>query len=551
MTLLSSLMGPALGYGKRTTRKLAIDRRIEAPMRDGIVLLADRYRPAHLDRGPVVLVRSPYGRDFLGGMLWGRLYAERGYQVLIQSVRGTHGSGGEFKAVSQEHEDGVDTLEWLRAQPWCDGRIAMIGPSYLGYVQWALGPDAANTLTAMCPQVTSGKLPFFVGGTVALEDLVAWTYGMGELIRGEFSLKTQLRLARSAAGRLPSKVNEAIQQLPTIEAGERLTGRDFWHWRNWLKHLRTDDEWWQDEGGDWRDLAGKYTAPMNLMSGWYDVFLPQQLGDYRAQRAAGQQPYLLVGPWTHGAPGFVRAAGADSLRWLRAHLDGDRAALRSKPVRLFVTGAKEWREFADWPPPSLEEKWYLQPDRALGPVLPTASDPDAFTFNPADPTPSVGGATLGKSAGPRKNNVLESRVDVLTYTSEALDRDVDVIGEVTAELFVTSSAPYTDFFIRICEVDRRGTSTNVTDGIRRVYPEDGLEQEDGTLRLPVDLWPVAHRFRKGHRIRIQVSSGAFPRFARNLGTGEGIEKGDTMVVQRQQVFHDPDRPSSVVLPVTT
>ena len=311
-----------------------------------------------------------------------------------------------------------------------------------------------------------------------------------------------------------------------------------------------DDAYW--EPVDFSDRVSEVTAPISLMAGWYDIFLDWQLKDYQRLRAAGRQPYLLIGPWVHGQPGSAPLMVNGSLAWLDAHLRNDRSRLRQAPVHLLVMGTKEWRDFADWPPPSTVECWYLQPSGGLEPALAPASEPDHYRYDPADPTPAVGGNSLGnpKRMGPKDNRALESRRDVLVYTSAPLEHDLEIIGPVNAELYVHSSLQHTDFFARLCVVEASGKSINLCDGIVRLPGDESAPvSADGSRRIRVDLWSTAYHFRPGERVRLQVSSGAHPRFVRNLGSGEPLGSGSTLRVADQTVYHDPDHPSVIMLPV--
>lgn len=241
----------------------------------------------------------------------------------------------------------------------------------------------------------------------------------------------------------------------------------------------------------------------------------------------------------------------DALAWLNFHVRGDRSALRAQPVRLFVMGSNVWRDFADWPPPSQQQRWHLQPNGALAIMAPSASEPDRYRYDPANPTPAVGGNSLGaaKRMGAKDNRVLEARSDVLVYTSNALERDIEVIGPVTADLYVQSSLDYTDFFARLCVVERSGKSVNLCDGILRLTADVCMPDSDGVRHIQVALWPTAYHFSKGQRLRVQVSSGAHPRFARNPGSGEPTATATKLFAADQMVYHDPAHPSAILLPV--
>jgi uncharacterized protein len=286
-----------------------------------------------------------------------------------------------------------------------------------------------------------------------------------------------------------------------------------------------------------------------MVTGWHDIFLPLQVRDYAALRATGREPYLLIGPWRHADQQSVQAWLQDTLAWMRAYLAGDRTALRSQPVRVFVTGADEWRELPAWPPEGRPHRWHLHPGGVLAQQAPPAADPDSYTYDPADPTPNLAGP-VGLSGRARVDNrSLEARPDVLTFTSAPLAGDLEVAGEVVADLFVSSDREHTDFFARLCDVDPAGTSVNICDALLRLAPGRPERQPDGTIRARIPLWPAAHRFHRGHRLRLQVSSGAHPRYARNPGTGEPLGTAVRLVPARQQVFHDPGHPSALLLPV--
>jgi putative CocE/NonD family hydrolase len=240
----------------------------------------------------------------------------------------------------------------------------------------------------------------------------------------------------------------------------------------------------------------------------------------------------------------------DSFAWLGAHFSGDRSRLRADPVRLYVMGANEWRGFPAWPPPGYApETWHLHAGGRLARAAPAASEPDRYRYDPADPTPIAGGTLLSAAGGRRDQRATEARRDVLTYTSDPLEHDVEVIGEVAAEIYAASSTGCFDVFVRLCDVDERGRSTNVCDGLVRVEPGGARPRADGTWGVHVALWPTAQRFRRGHRIRVQVASGAHPRFARNLGCGEPLATATALRASEQAIHHGPEHPSAIVLPV--
>lgn len=526
------------------TLDVDIERDIKVPMADGVVLLADRYFPRGGGKPPTILVRSPYGRSSIVGFVLGRIFAERGFQVLIQSCRGTFGSGGKLDPFHNEQADGLATIAWLKAQDWFSGELATMGPSYLGFVQWAVAREAGPALKAVAAQITASEFrsQTYPGEAFSLSTALAWAH----LVHNQEGSPLQKIIGQIRQDRV---LASAFKILPLREADRLAVGRRVEFFQEWLEHNEAGDPWWKKS--DFSESVAEVTAPVNLLSGWYDIFLPWQLKDYAALQQAGRAPYLTIGPWSHADKPLFGAMVRESLAWFRAHLLGDRSRLRDAPVRIFVMGVDQWREYPAWPPPSQSQRWHLQPGRALAPEPPAVSEPDRYRYDPADPTPAVGGPLLTTESGPRENRDLEARRDVVCYTSAPLERDLTVIGPVRAELYVRSSLEHTDFFARLCDVHPSGQSINICDALVRLAPGRITPEPDGSLRVTLDLWPTAHGFRRGHRLRLQVSSGAHPRFARNTGSGEPLGAATTLIAADQTVYHDPDHPSAVILPVST
>jgi putative CocE/NonD family hydrolase len=544
MTVTSRFLGRMMKLPAAESHAIKVERDLRIPMPDGAVLLADRYIPAGGD-GPLVLVRSPYGRANMFGTLFGTLFAERGLQVLLQSCRGTFGSGGDFDAFA-ETGDGLATVAWLREQDWYPGSFATAGPSYLGIVQWAIAAQAGPELKAMAALITSTEPHdlIFDGGSFSLETTLVWV----NLVD-----RQERRLAFLTQGLSSRKLKPLYGRLPLADLDALSTGHQVNDWQGWLAHPDGDDPYWASRRFSAR--RAEVGAEVSFVGGWQDIFLPAELADYQALRAAGHEPYLLIGPWQHTDQQGMAAGIKESIAWCRAQLLGDKSQLRTAPVRIYIGGLEQWRDLPSWPPPATTQRWHLQPGAGLALELPpAAAEPDAYTYDPADPTPSVGGPVL--SAGPERrkppadNRELESRDDVLTYTSSPLQADLEVIGQVTAELHVRSSLEHTDFFARLCDVDPSGRSTAVCDALVRLEPGKPAAEQDGTIRARIDLWPTAYRFKSGHRVRLQVSSGAHPRYARNPGSGEPIATAAKLVPADQQVYHDAGHPSALILPVT-
>ena len=345
-------------------------------------------------------------------------------------------------------------------------------------------------------------------------------------------------------------LSAAAWRVPLSEADEVAVGEPVKCWREWLHHSEPGDGWWAVE--DYSHHVQDVTAPNYLASGCM-IFC---CSNSCATMPACNKP--AAGPPSRLAPGRIAVSPCNGRLCANrccgcAHVQGETADLRTSPVRIYVMGADEWRDLQTWPPSTMQARhWYLQPEAARGTGLPPASEASQFRYHPADPTPNVGGAistTLGRGTGPQENRRLEARPDVLVFTSPPLARETEVIGPVSADRYVSSSVRHTDFFVRLLDVKPSGQSLYICDGLLRVAPSRPAPMADGVKRVEVVLAPTAYRFRRGHRVRVQVSSGAFPRFARNLGSGEPLSTATTLCVAEQRVYHDPAHPSVIVLPI--
>ncbi|HUJ67773.1 MAG TPA: CocE/NonD family hydrolase [Acidimicrobiales bacterium] len=520
-----------------------MERDLPVKMDDGVILLADRWAPASAVNSaapPVVLMRSPYGRRPMGAI--GRLFAERGYQVVIQSCRGTFGSGGDWEPFRHEEADGRATMTWLAEQTWFGGSVFTFGPSYLGLVQWALCGDPLPALKAMAPAVTATYFRdavIYPGNTLGLETILSWVYQVEhqELPRGQV-LRSMLRQRKL--------VTRGATTLPLADADRRIVGRRVDFYQDWLAHDQPGDPWW--EAVDFR-TGREQAPPATFLGGWYDIFLPAQVDDFVAMRAAGREARMTIGPWTHTSLGGMGTSLREALAWFESH---DGASPSGIPgVRLFVMGSRRWVEVPDWPPPADVQRWHLHPNGGLTADPPVESTPDRFRFDPSDPTPGIGGPSLDFRNAGRKNQARrEQRSDLLTYTSAPMVRELTVAGPLTVDLWFRSSLPHTDVSVRLCVVSAKGRSDNLSDGYVRLRPGDISPAPDGALHVRVGMWPTAVTFRPGERMRLQVASAAHPLFARNLGTGDPIGQASTTKAAEQEVFHDPGRPSAIELPVS-
>ncbi|GHA17524.1 X-Pro dipeptidyl-peptidase [Devosia pacifica] len=510
-------------------------------MDDGVELLTDHYAPKTAGPHPTLLMRLPYGRRGFAPVA--EVYAERGYNVVLQACRGTEESGGRFDPLVNERKDGLATLEWIKAQLWFDGRIGLTGPSYLGYAQWAIC-DALPATSAMATKVTSSEFQsvVFPSGAFHLGLWLSWMQVI-EGLRGN-PLKMTGRMFSGTVERLTHK---AAMHLPLVEGDEIVTGHRVPFWREWFENAIGNDEFWREM--DHRHRLSETTPPNHFVSGWYDFMIDQLLRDYTTLVGFGHRPHLTIGPWTHVSGELQAESLRQTLHWMNAKLLEDPSGLREHPVRIYVTGTETWHEFESFPPGAFSAtQFYLNEEEKLTEQAPTIdAATDTYTYDPADPTPNIGGAMFAfKGAGPADNAAREARNDVLCFSTEPLAQPVTIIGQSDVVLFASAELEHTDFFVRLCDVDPQGKSLNITDGLLRVTPNTP-RQTDGTWRLEFTLHATAHCFLRGHRIRVQVSSGAHPRYARNLGTGEPLGTTTTLLTNAVTVHRDAEHPSSIML----
>jgi putative CocE/NonD family hydrolase len=517
------------------TTEFTVRRGVRVPMRDGVELLADHYVPDTAAPAGTLLARCPYGRGFPFSGLFGAVYAARGYHVVFQSVRGTYGSGGDFEPMVNEVADGADTVAWLREQPWFTGSFATIGLSYLGFTQWALLVDPPPELKAavICVGPHDFSAATWGTGSFTLNNFLGWS-DMVSHQEDPGRLRAVVRQVTSRRG-----VARTANQVPIGASGRSLLAEGAPWWESWVEHSDTADPFWEPMQLD--AALDRADVPILLFGGWQDLFLEQTLAQYRRLRDRNVPTALTVGPWTHtqimtkAAPTVLR----ETLAWLDTHLAGGPAAPRS-PVRAYVN-ATGWAELSDWPPPMGESVLHLHPAHRLSTEQPDASAPPSmFTFDPADPTPTIGGRLLSPEGGYRDDSALAVRADVVEFTGDPLSADLYVAGSPVVELAHSCDNPYNDVFVRLSEVDAKGQSRNVSDGFLR------LTTDSGTLRLELDA--VAHRFSAGSRIRVLVAGGSHPRFARNLGTDEPPLSGSTMKPATHSVHHGEGGLSRIVLP---
>lgn len=513
-------------------------RGISVPMADGVILKTDHYAPDTPGPHPTILMRLPYGRRGFSAIA--EAYAERGFHVVIQACRGTEKSGGDFDPFANERADGLATLDWIKAQPWYDGRIGLTGPSYLGYAQWAIS-DALPEHAALAVKVTTANFRpvVFPSGAFHLNLWLSWVQVIEGLRNRPLSTAASM-----FSGAIERRTERAAAVLPLIEADKRAVGHEIGFWRHWFGNAIGNDAFWVDL--DHRHRLTENTPPVHFISGWYDFMLDPLLADYQRLVELGHRPYLTIGTWFHIAEELQRDNLRETLLWMRANLMDDRSLLRQRPVRLHISGRDQWHEFDAYPPgPPQPQTWRLAANGQLSDSGQSDTGSALYRYDPKDPTPNLGGAIFAfTGAGAVDNALLESRPDVLTYTGRVLTSELTIIGSCQVTLSARARLPHADFFVRLNDVGPDGISRNICDGFIRVTPETPVD-EHGAWRLSIPLHATAHSFLPGHRLRLLIASGAHPRYARNLGTDESIRTATTMVANDVEIFHEG---TSITLP---
>ena len=573
-----------------------VEKDVMVAMRDGVELATDAWIPS-VTPAPTLLVRLPYGKDLPQLLAYGLMpnifaLVEAGYAVVYQDCRGTFRSGGEFVPMLNEPADGTDTIAWLVRQPWCDGNIGSYGASYLGFVQWA-SVSAGAPVKAIAPAVTTTDYytaPWYSeGGAASWHTVQSWTTQMA-------MVETLRQLGRGSGdpqllGELAGMMADPQPHLAAMPPSRQPAVEKVWPWWGELLSHPARDAWWQNLSV--LDRAEQVTVPALHIGGWFDIFVANTARSFTGLRAragtaeAREGQRLIIGPWDHlNSTGIYpdRKFGltADAItqdltgqhvrffdRWLRDRrgaLDG------SASVKIFVMGIDRWREEQDWPLPGTSYvPYYLHSsgrantaagDGELSTEAPAQTAADTFLYDPQRPVPSLGGRLMlpstANAAGPVDQRPVETRDDVLCFTSAVLTKPLEVTGHVSLTLYASSSAPDTDFTGKLVDVFPDGRAIFLTDGIIRArYRKSLAEPEPLTpgepYQLSLDLSVTSNVFLPGHRIRLEVSSSNFPRFDRNTNTGGVIadESADQATIAVNRVLHGPDYPSQLILPVVS
>jgi len=568
--------------------RVTVERNVMIPMRDGLKLAADIYRPQGLTGPlPVVLCRIPYGKSTVSFV--GKLLAQRGYIFVVQDCRATGKSEGEvFVPIVNEHDDGMDTVAWVAKQPWFNGQLGTWGASYFGMTQWALAADNPH-LKCFYPAITTGRNDrlTFSGGAFMYRLATGWSSTTGKQNEGK---RTEAVKAGEGFFNAPLQpaVNLSYQDMAHLTIEQIAVKAGFAESSQKVSADTTDQMIelmsypgfaLSSDDFNFKDRYRQVSAPALMIAGWYDIFLAGQLDDFMAMRKtapgdAGRSTRIIIGPWGHIRGKHPDAGHEASLgvmikdlmvfkwfdRWLRGE---DNGIEKQAPILLYIMNKNEWRPEQEWPLARTQwTEYYFHShgqanrrtgDGAISTAAPQDEPADQFAYDPLNPAPTHGGNNLLESVGALDQKQIEERQDVLVYTTPALSEDVEATGPIIVTLYAASSAKDTDFTAKLCDVYPDGRSLNLADGIIRARYRESLTEpsliEPGKIyEYQIDLWATSNLFRKGHQIRVQVSSSNFPRFDRN--TNAGGEGGKNNVIKAEQtIYHDAAHPSHITLPV--
>jgi hypothetical protein len=566
----------------QTAPELVIERGVAMTTRDGVTLRADIYRPAGEGNFPVLLERTPYDKNNEAELA--RKFAARGYLVVVQDVRGRYTSEGEWYPFRHETEDGFDTVEWAAALPHSNGKVGMFGGSYVGATQMLAAIGHPPHLAGICPVVTASNYHenwTYQGGAFEQWFSESWTSGLSQ--------NTLDRAIKQETNAMIGSTVLPLSQYPvfnirTTPDAAGLTSTLAPYFLDWLDHPAYDSYWkqWSIE-----EQYASIQVPALTVAAWYDIFQAGSLRNFMGIKAQGGSEAARNGQWLlvaiGGHAGNGRKVGAVDFGPAAEEFDEDMVALdwydyllqgkqnqyaTDKPVRIFVMGENQWRQEDTWPLQRAKETHYFlhsagkansaAGDGSLSTAAAHSEAADSFVYDPANPVPTVGGPLCCDSAhlapGPRDQRQVESRSDVLVYSTPPLDQDLEVTGPVTLDLYAKSSATDTDFTAKLVDVWPNGFAQNLTEGILRAR-----YRESTSVAMPIipgivyeykiDLWSTGNVFLKGHSIRLEVSSSNFPRFDRNLNTGKDASTSSTFAKATNSILHDSTHPSALLLPV--
>lgn len=536
------------------------------PMRDGVHLSANIFRPSGIVAVPTILIRTPYGKGVEPTPNY-QAFVDHGYAVVVQDVRGRHESQGVFAPLIQEPADGDDTLNWIAKQPWSNGKVGMQGGSYLGIVQWKVAALSNPHLKTIFPWVSGDddyRDRFYsTGGAMKLGHRLLW-------------LEENMRDYE-----LPEPdFHKYIWTIPLRHADVAATGHRLQTFQQALNHPDYDAFW---QALSIQKLLKNVSVPVFSVAGWYDNYAQSDLDAFTQLHKSNPSNRILIGPWPHNL--IPKFTGVDfgpearvglsrvQLEWFDQWLKGKEPTAPARPaVRLFVMGANQWRDETEWPLARAQlTRFYmdssgrantLNGNGELSPQLPVHSSkhdpPDSYIYDPYNPVLTRGGSVCCTPSlfpwGPLDQRIIEKRDDVLVYTTAPLPADFEVTGNIQLVLFASSSALDTDFTGKLIDVFPDGMARNLTDGLLRARYRNSLSKPellkpDEITKFKIDLGVTSNLFRKGHRIRLEVSSSNFPRFDRNPNTGRPIADETDYKPAKQVIYHDRKHASYLLLPV--
>jgi putative CocE/NonD family hydrolase len=532
-------------------------------MRDGVELAADVYRPDAEGKFDCILNRTPYLKSSEGALTFGRYFAEHGYAFVAVDVRGRGDSPGDFIPYRYEGKDGYDAVEWCAAQPWSTGRVGTIGGSYNGKTQWLTAIEQPPHLTTMIALVSPSDpfVEFPTGEPIPLD--VSWYFlTSGHVLQNEDGVEW-------------SPVFEHLPLLTMDEAAGRLMPP----WRELFDHTRLDSFW---EAERYQNKFDRVQVPVLHISGWYD---DEQIGTplnfigmtTHGAPAVRNSQKLLMGPWPHAVNSKSKLGDVDfgpiaridlngtMLRWFDTWLKGKDNGVKSEPpVRIFVMGLNQWVDEHEWPIARAQfTDFYLHSraganslhgDGALSTTKPQSEKTDSYSYDPKDPVPFITEPSFAQIGGPDDYRPIERRDDVLVYTGDPVANDTEVCGPIKITLYAATSATDTDFTAKLIDVWPNGFAERLSDGMVRARFRNGMDKEEfvqpGSVNeYKIDAWNTCQMFRVGHRMRLEISSSAFPKYPRNLNTGGPLGKETNMLTAQQTIYHDAQHPSHVTLPI--
>ncbi|HZH58509.1 MAG TPA: CocE/NonD family hydrolase [Metabacillus sp.] len=572
--------------------EIKIEKNIMIPMKDNVKLATDVYSPKSEKALPVLLRRLPYNKErptYFDRPNILRL-VQAGFIVVVQDVRGTGSSEGEFLPFDLEADDGEETINWIASQSWCDGNVGMIGSSYHGMTQILASMRMPVALKAIAPHLTPSDFYedlTYRGGAFELGGTLSWSTRMFFTVILKRALEQGKEMPKEFSESLQSKNTYPfhVEKLPLMETSDF---NDYWPiYKEWLTHPDKDDYW---QNVSFREHYHNITVPALHSGGWFDIFLRGTITNFQGikQRStneiAKKNQRLIIGPWTHtnntgtfAEHEYGMNAGLDGLdytgiliEWFNKWLKGiDQQIKEEKPVKLFVMGINEWRDEEDWPlPDTVYSPYYLHSNgnanRACGDGLLSIMSPkneptDVFLYNPKRPVPTIGGNLHFANehlSGPLDQSAVEDRDDVLCYTSEPLLRATEVTGPIELILYISSSAKDTDFTGKLVDVHPDGRAEILTEGILRVRYRQSFDSPElmvpgNVYKIKIGMAATSNVFKEGHRIRLEVSSSNFPKYDRNSNTGGEIynESEGSFITAVNSVHHNESYPSHLLLPI--